>query len=164
MPFKIRYNTTTDVTPPLTYQAPSYTEITLNPNPTEVQYPETREYNARTTQDHAVVIQRPIIDNRERTWTWKNFRRTITGYESQWATLVSLEARQRALDDVDPIIEIWENETEEGGFGGGSLGSEVWTKVKFIQVHRKSRGGGGPTVYDDSTVTFIIADPAWENF
>jgi len=145
----------------------------LAPGPTEVDYPDYREYNLRTTQDSAFVIQRPIADARPRKWLWKRYRNTVPNYETQYDTLRTLEARQRHLDSRDPNIFIWENESDEGEFGALSSGTVPdlesytnisWTQVKFMQVHRKSAGGGGPVIYEDSWVEFVITDPAWESF
>ncbi len=182
MPFLLRYRTDT--------ASAIWSAVqTLSPNPTEVEYPDTREYASRVTQDHAVVIQRPLTDSRVRQWTWKNYRSDIPGgYETQWSNLKAMEARARALSDPEPIapftvyvdslvkeasIQIWENVTDEGGFGettddlapdlSGFTNIE-WVRVKLLQVHRKTRSGGGVATYDDSTVEFVIADPAWENF
>ena len=168
MAFLIRYST--DVSPGSTY-----TVMVLNPGPTEVEYPPTREFNKRVTQDHAVVIQRPIKDSRERKWIWKGYRPTMAVYENQWQALLTLEARARQLDTPtkNPIIQIWEDESDEGGFGETTNGAAPdlvgytniqWTQVKFLQVHRTTRKGGGPVIYDDSFIEFVIADPAWESF
>lgn len=167
MPFALRYST--DAAPGSTFVI-----LTLSPNPTEVEYPDTREFNARITQDSAVIIQRPLNDSRTRKWSWKNYRRSISAYESQWQILLTLEARQRDLDGKAPIVELWENVTEEGGLGELTDANPpdltepstniVWTKVKLLQVHRRARSGGGVVTYDDSTIEFIIADPTWENF
>jgi len=166
MPFLIRYST--DAAPGSTY-----TILELSPGPTEVDYPEAREYNIRTTQDHNIVIQRPIKDSRVRKWLWKNYRSNIIGYNSLWTALVALESRQRDIDGKNPVIQIWENETGEGGFDettdqlapdlSGYTNIE-WVQVKFLQVTRKSRSGGGPVKYDESVVEFVIADASWENF
>lgn len=167
MPFLVRYST--DATPGSTY-----TVMELQPGPTEVEYPEFREYKVRHTQDHAVVIQRPIKDSRERKWLWKRYREAAPNYEAQWTTLRTLDARQRSIDGKNPVIQIWENETlGEGGFSettddqapdlGGYTNIE-WVEVKFLQVSRKSQKGGGIVVFDDSVVTFVVTDPAWENF
>lgn len=180
MPFLIRYSTNTGHS--------TFAVEQLSPNPTEVDYPPTREYNARITQDHAVVIQRPIKDSRTRRWIWRNYRSNIATYETQWTNLKSMEARARALSDPEPVapfttyadsltknplIQIWENITDEGGFGETtddlapdlvSYTNIQWTQVKFLQVHRTTRKGTGYVVYDESFIEFVIADPAWESF
>lgn len=180
MPFLLRYRTDT--------AGAVWSDVqTLSPNPTEVEYPETRELNVRTTQDSAVIIQRPLADSRVRKWIWKGYRASITVYETLWNNFKALEARARDLSDPEPTapftlyvdsltkiatIQIWENITNEGGFGKTDdglppepgHGNLVWTTVKLIQVHRKSRSGGGTVTYETSTVEFVIADPAWENF
>lgn len=168
MPFLIRYST--DASPGTTY-----TVLSLTPTPTEVEYPPKREYNTLTTQDHAVVIQRPIKDDRVRRWTWKNYPPTLNSYASLWTTLKTLEARARVLGSPskNPIIQIWENVTDEGGFGDTTNGAAPdlsgytnikWTQVKFLQVHRVTRKGTGYVRYDDSYIEFVIADAAWESF
>lgn len=167
MPFLIRYST--DAAP-----GSSYTVLELSPGPTEVEYPDYREMTLKHTQDHAVVIQRPIKDSRERKWVWKRYRPQAANYEAQWATLRTLEARQRDLDGKNPVVQIWEDETiGEGGFSDTTddltpdlvtYTNIAWTEVKFTQVHRKSQKGGGLIIYDDSWIDFVITDPAWENF
>ena len=180
MPFLLRYSKDTAHT--------SFVVEVLSPNPTEVEYPQTREYNARITQDHAVVIQRPIKDSRTRRWVWRNYRPNIASYETQWSNLKAMEARARALSDPEPIapftvyddssaknplIQVWENITDEGGFGETtddlapdlvSYTNIEWVQVKFLQVHRTTRKSTGYVIYDESAVDFVIADPAWESF
>lgn len=158
MPFKIRYDAATTAGPP------NMQEETLSPGPTDVEYPDFREVNVRRTQDSAAIIQRPLIDTRPRKWIWKRYRQAAPNYETQYDLLRSLEARQRHLDSKDPNVFIWEDESDEGGFGEMSGPDEVWTQVKFIQVHRRSQSGGGVVVYDDSWIEFVITDPTWESF
>ena len=163
MPFLIQY--TEDSTP---------TVLVLSPGPTEVDYPDYENLTTKQTQDHAVVIQRPIHDSRERKWIWKRYRPAAGNYETQWVTLLSLQARRRHQNAEDPVVEIWEDETVgENGFDLTDDGEPpdlvtytniVWTQVKFIRVYRKSQKGGGPIIYDDSIMEFIVVDPAWENF
>lgn len=167
MAFLIRYSTD---------DAPGsvYTVLDLSPGPTDVDYPDFREYNARSTQDQAVVIQRALKDARPRSWIWLNYRPTIPGYESQWQTFLTLEARTRSQNNKNPVIQIWENETgNAGGFGETTDGLDPdlvgytniqWTEVKFLQVSRRVRQGGGVVAYSESFIQFQITDPAWENF
>lgn len=153
MPFKIQYN-----------RGAGTEVLDLSPGPTEVDYPDFRLYNARQTQDSALIIQRPLNDPRPRRWIWKGYRQAAPNYESQFDTLRLLEARQMAADTYDPVIQVWENESDEGGLGGGTEGSPVWTDAKIVQVTRKTRGGGGVAVYEDTIVEFIIVDSTWESF
>lgn len=166
MAFLIRYST--DAAP-----GSVYTVLELSPGPTTVDYPVFREYNARTTQDHAVIIQRGLKDDRSRSWVWSNYRPTIPGYESQWTTLLTLEARQRQIDGFNPVIQIWENESGIGGLGETTddLAPDLvaytnieWVEVKLVQADRRVRSRGGPVVYDTSTLEFKITDSSWEHF
>jgi hypothetical protein len=147
--------------------------LTLSPGPTEVEYPERFHFTSRSTQDGAVVIQRPPLDERPRRWVWKGYRPWQTDYELQWKELESLETRTRSLAGNSPIVEIWEGETDQGGFGALTSGAEPdfetfsnlrWTRVRFVQVSRTTRKGGGSVVYEDSVVEFRIADPAYQAF
>lgn len=143
----------------------AYTTIALNPAPTNVEYPDHRLYKAQNTQDGAVVIQRPLRDDRIRRWIWKAGRSTVTSYENQWQVLKTLEYRHRLRNNLHPIVEIWEDLTDTGGFGGLTAGSDkVWTKVKFLQVHRRLREGGGRVIYEDSIIEFVIADDTYTAF
>ena len=153
MPFRINH-TRTDVTDPLE----------LTPGPTEVEYPDFRLYNARQTQDSSLIIQRPLNDPRPRKWIWKNYRQSVPNYESQFDDLKLLEARQLDADGYSPIIQVWENESDEGGIGGGTEGSPTWVDAKILQVHRRTRKGGGIVVYDETWIEFIIVDSTWEEF
>jgi hypothetical protein len=148
--------------------------IDLSPGPTNVEYPDFRLFNARTTQDNAVIVQRPLQDDRTRSWIWNGYRPTIPGYQAQWDILAALEARRRLQAGRNPIIQIWENETgNAGGFGEttDSLAPDLstftnikWTSVKILQATRRIRPGGGVVTFTDSLLEFRIVDPAWENF
>jgi hypothetical protein len=166
MPFLVRYSTDF---PETTWQI----DI-LIPGPTEVEYPDTREHNIQKTEDGAVVIQRPLRDSRMRSWSWVGYRPTVPNYENLFASLKSLEARQRQIDGLNPVIQIWENESVgEGGFDQtiDDLDPDLigytnieWVQVKFTQVHRKSQKGGGLVKYDNTFVEFYVEEPSWENF
>ncbi len=155
--------------------APStYTVVSLVPRPTEVEYPEKRLLKLRPNRDGGVVIQRPLRDARPRKWVWKNYRPHVPNYEAQWAVLASLDTQTRWLAGfTTPTVLIWENETKEGGFDGLTSGSTPdlsaytnldWTEVKFTQVTRTTRKGGGPVTYDDSIVEFVIVDTSYSAF
>lgn len=138
--------------------------LTLLPGPTEVEYPEKRNMATRPTQDGAVVIQRPLRDPRSRKWVWRGYRNYIHPYETQWENLEQLEARYRQLHLLDPVVEIWEDESTIGGFDRMDGAEKVFTKVKFIRVERVPRPGGGLVVYDHSTIEFLIVDPSYTDF
>lgn len=162
--FLIRYTTdTVDA---------SYTVLRLTPGPTEVEYPNGREFTELVSKDHAVVIQRPLRDSRKRQWVWKGYYTNVPLYEAQWQTLLGLESRARLNNDLNPLVYVWEDDTEgENPFNlttdnqdpdFESYDNLVWTQVKIVNVYRKSRKGGGPTRFDDSVVEFFVVDPAWE--
>lgn len=170
--FLFRYTTNSGAT---------WNALQLAPRPTEVDYPPYRIAEPQTTSDGAVVVQRPIQDSRPRKLIWRGYFPTIAAYESQWTTLLSLDARQRDIDGENPIIQFWEDETAgSGGFdkltdagpadtatflGTPSNPSNLdWTSVKILQVTRTPRKSGGILRYDSSEVMFVIADPSWENF
>lgn len=167
MAFLIRYST--DAAP-----GSVYTVLSLSPCPTTVTYPDYRLYNTRVTQDHAVIIQRPLKDDRARSWVWSNYRPTTPGFEVQWNTLLTLEARQRAQDGFNPIIQIWEDESANAGQFGNTtddLAPDLigytnieWTEVKILQATRRVRDGGGPVTFSESILEFLITDASWENF
>src|SRR5690606_40389735 len=98
------------------HDGPDYRVIRLHPGPTEVEYPDRRNYNSSTTPDGAVVVQRPLRDDRPRQWVWKNYRPTVTTYENQWKLLETLEVKARLKANLEPTVQIWEDVTDEGGF------------------------------------------------
>lgn len=165
MAFLIRYATDA---------VPNYTVMHLSPGPTTVQYPDFRNFNVRVTQDHAVVVQRALKDDRERSWVWSDYRPSILGFEQQWDVLITLEARRRMQDGLNPVIQIWEDESvNAGGFGETTDGLAPdlsgytnidWTEVKILQATRRVRAGGGAVVYSESLLEFRITDPTWEKF
>ena len=108
MPFKINH------TRPVPGDLPA-DPLVLTPGPTEVDYPEFRLYTARQTQDSSLVIQRPLNDPRPRRWIWKGYRQSVPNYEDLFDDLKLLEARQLDADGYSPIVQLWENESDEGG-------------------------------------------------
>lgn len=143
-----------------------YTVLNLRPAPTEVEYPEKRTFNKRTTVDGSVVVQRPLRDGRDRKWIWKSYRPSILPYEDQWKTLEQLEYRSRVESGLWPLVEIWEDTTDEGGFeryeSDGT--TKLYTPVRFLQVTRKTRKGGGLVVYDESVIQFTLSDNTYTAF
>jgi hypothetical protein len=144
----------------------AYITMSLMPGPTDVSYPDARLYKPHSTQDGAIVVQRPLRDDRPRQWSWKGFRDSdlLAAYRNQWIILSKLEYRYRVRNNLPPVIEIWEDETSIGGFNGGTVGAKVWTKVKFLQVQRTIRGGGGYVVFDTSIIEMVIADDSYSAF
>lgn len=145
----------------------AFTTLSLMPGPTDVEYPDARLYKPVNTQDGAVVVQRPLRDDRPRKWIWKGYRDSdlMAAYKNQWATLSTLEYRYRLQHNLPATVQIWEDETGIGGFNlldGG--GAKIWTTVKFLQVQRTIRPGGGFVIYDASTIEFVIADNSFSSF
>lgn len=140
-------------------------EMSLRPGPTEIDYPEMRTYKLQVTQDGAIVIQRPLRDSRPRSWSWKGYPPVIATYENQWKRLETLEYRARLADSLPGYVEVWEDVTGVGGFDkvDGS-GNRIYTKVKFLQVNRTPRKGGGLVTYEDSTIEWVIADDQYTSF
>lgn len=142
----------------------AYTTITLIPGPTEVDYPDLRDYTAQTTADGAVVVSRPLKDGRPRKWIWRKYGPHIATYENQWQVLKQLEYRYRLEQNLWPLVEIWEDIVPEGGFLRGTAEAKVWTPVKFLRVQRTPKKGGGNITYDESTVEFVIEDATFTSF
>jgi hypothetical protein len=140
-------------------------EQVLFPRPTEIDYPETRLYTSKTTEDGAVVVQRPMADSRPRKWTWKNYPSILPVYENQWKLLETLEYRTRLNNNLSGHVELWEDTSGIGGFTrlDGS-GNRVYTKVKILQAHRTPRQGGGLMTYDESTLEFVVDDVTYTGF
>lgn len=140
-------------------------EIALVPAPTEIDYPEQRLFKAQVTQDGAVVVQRPLRDHRTRTWSWTGgWPAHLVTYETQWKLLETLEYRTRLQAGLPAYVEVWEDISGVGGFNKLASGARVYTKVKFLQVHRRPRKGGGLVAYDESTIEFVIEDDTYLNF
>ena len=145
----------------------AYTTIALAPGPTFVEYPERRIFTSTVTPDGAVIVSRPMRDSRERAWIWQNYRDSslLAAYKNQWTQLLTLEYRTRLEAGLHPFVEIWEDVMPEGGFDrDDGAGNNVWTVVKFLQVDRSSRKQGGRVIYDESRITFIIADSTYTGF
>lgn len=147
--------------------------LIVTPKPTSVEYPEKRELNVERTQDGAVVIQRPARDGRPREWIWTGYPIRLTGYAALWETLETLDVKSRLIDDLDPIVEMWENQTGHGGLDKltdtnppdlVTYSNLDWTQVKITMVTREHRKGGGPSTYETSKIVFHIVDPDWDNF
>ena len=138
----------------------------LMPSPTEVEYPETRLLKVHTTQDGATVVQRPLRDSRPRKWVWKGYRDSdlLAAYANQWQELAALEYRTRLEAGLNPLVEIWEDETSVGGFDRMDGEDKVYTTVKFIRVDRAMRKGGGPVTYEDSYIEFYVEDDTYRGF
>jgi hypothetical protein len=138
-------------------------ETPLDPAPTDVEYPETRHIKQATTQDGATIVQRPLRDPRVRKWRWTGHQTETEPYATQWALLASLETRARVLAGLPATVEIWEDVSGIGGFDRMDGANRQYTTVRFLQVDRAPRKGGGPVVYE-SVVEFIIADPTYSTF
>lgn len=145
----------------------AYTTVALTPGPTSVDYPPKRAFTVMTTQDGASVIQRPLRDSRSRKWVWTGYKSSalFAAYENQWQQLLALEYRTRLRAGKYPLVEIWEDTVPEGGFNRvDGNGDKLWTTVRFIQVDRTPRKGGGQLVYDESTIEFVIDDTTYDAF
>lgn len=139
-------------------------EIPLIPSPTEVDYPPSRDFEARKTQDEALVIQRPLVDSRPRKWIWRGYPPRIISYETQWQLLKTLDCKERHANGLSPIVGVWEDVVTDSGFGRKDGSSRLYTKVKFILVDRTPKPGGGLIAYDTSMVEFQISDPTFTSF
>jgi hypothetical protein len=140
-----------------------YTTLTLVPMPVAKEYPERRALNVRVGQDGNVVVQRPMKDDRPRKWVWERMSDRVPAYTSMWTSLKALEYRTRLQANKPPLVEIWEGVTDEGGFGRLSGSTRIFTKVKFLQVHRVMASGAG-SVYEQSFVEFYIEDSTYTEF
>ena len=145
-------------------EAGAYTTLSLQPNPSDVDYPPQRDYKATPTQDGSTVVQRPLRDTRPRRWIWNRYRDGITPYKTQWDTLKTLEYRYRLEQGLYPYVEIWEDETGIGGFDRMSGPTKVWTVVKMLRVDRSLAKGGGRPIYDESFLEFAINDSTYTGF
>lgn len=142
----------------------AYTSLIMIPQPTGVDYPVRRNVANRVTPDGAVVTQRPLRDDRTRKWFWNRMRDTVPGYSALWAALLALEYRTRLEANKPASVEIFEDITAAGGFGNVTSGpTPVWTKVRIVQVSRDMATGGG-SVYEQSSIEFIIDDLNYTGF
>lgn len=106
-----------------------------------------------------------------RRWVWRMYPASHAAYRSLWTLLESLSAKARwESGNADPYVEIWENETDEGGFGGTTNTLEPdlinytnlkWTRVRFLLVSRRSRRGGDLPCSEESLVEFSVDDAGY---
>lgn len=150
------------------------TVVSLVPRPTSVDYPDIRFYRTKTSKDGVPIIQRPLRDSRVRKWIWEKYKKKVPNYDAQWQFLETLDAQARWDAGLgDTRVEIWENDSDSGGFGDttDNLTADTvtyvnlkWTKVQFLQVTRHARSGGGEVVYDQSVVEFVVDDDQFSTF
>jgi hypothetical protein len=140
-------------------------ERVLDPPPTEVDYPPARAFRAHTTQDGATVIQRPLRDNRPRSWVWRNYTDAHETYGPLWAILKSLDYRARLAAGLPGTVEVWEDVsgTDTLNRTNGS-GAKVYTTVRVVQVDRQPGKGGGPVRFPESVFEFRIEDSTFTAF
>lgn len=140
-------------------------EVVLDPAPTDVDYPAARSVTEQATVDGKIVLHRPLKDGRKRKWIWRNYPASHAAYEDQWKLLESLNAGVRWENNLPPTVGIWEDVSGMGGFNKvDENGARVFTTVKFTQVDRKVRRGGGIVIYDPSEVHIFIEDENYDYF
>lgn len=146
--------------------------VSLSPAPNEVEYPDRRAYKVKTMKDGGSVIQRPMRDGRPRQWVWNNYqKRDESPFHAMWTMLESFDAKARwSRGLAETTVEIWEDVTGTGGFDRltntsapdlVSYSNLQFTRVKFAQVSKSMRKGGGPVTYD-AFVEFLIDDPKYD--
>jgi len=139
-------------------------ELPLNPAPSAIEYPDKRSQKVLTSQDGAVIVQRPMRDARPRKWLWRGHGPTAEPYASQWKILEGLEYRYRVENALPPSVGVWEDVSGVGGFARlDGNGQRVYTTVKVTEVDRTPRQGGGPVIYE-SVLSFYIDDPTFRAF
>ncbi len=146
----------------------SYIVYPVRPGPSDVEYPEAREFELQRPRDGGAVVQRPERDGRLRKWLWSGYRETVPLYATLWSTLKLLNVKFR-LDAgyEDPRIQIWDGVTGTGGFGLTTDDEDPdiitytnlkWTWVRVLRVDRKVRGKGGFPVWDPTLIEFVVDD------
>lgn len=140
----------------------TYAVATLRPHPTDVEYPKRYDYETVASEDGAVTVDRPLHDSRERRWIWKAYRETVPGYTDLWTLLQSFDARTRAKAGLEPTVQIWEDESGIGGFDRMSGDDRVYTVVKILLTDRTLRPGGGPPIYDETFLSFVVIDSTYQ--
>jgi hypothetical protein len=155
MPFRMRYSD----------ELQQMVEVELDPEPSAVDYPMKREFTRLTTQDGAVVIQRPLRDPRPRRWMWNSYVKGNAEYEALFSLLSSLELKAMRDAGLSPLIGIWEDVSGIGGFDrrDGSF-NPVFTNVLITQVHREPIPAPGRVVYGDTLIEFVIEDLSYTHF
>lgn len=154
----------------------TYLVAQIRPGFGGVDYPGNRLFERKSSRDHAVIVQRPMLDDRPRRWIWTAYRESMPLYRILWDLLSSLEIKNRLeAGYTDPRVQIWEDETASGGFGHTTDGNPPdlvaytnlrWTWVKFLQVDRTVRDAksGALLTFDETFVEFVISDPDYKFF
>jgi len=148
----------------------SGTISTLTPGPSLVEYPERFTNDVRYSKDGNPIIQAPLKDGRPRSWIWKRYRNTVPKYSTLYNQLLNYQyhLRQLATPPKSPWVYVRDTETNNLSFRqwNGTTWTEIntWVRVKVIMVTQQVGEGGGPAVYDTTTFTFVIDDPAWNGF
>jgi hypothetical protein len=153
MAFMIRYQDATG----------GMVDVTLDPAPAEVEYPDAQAVKVTASKDGNVIVQRPLRDSRPRKWRWVGYGPPHPAFAALWALLESLNARARAKAGLPVTVGIWEDVSGSGGFNRvDGAGGKVYTTVKLVQVNR-TPDGSGPVFYE-SSAEFYIADDTCSTF
>lgn len=142
----------------------------LVPQPTYVDYPDRFTNEIRTSKDGYTIVQAPIKDTRPRSWIWKRYRSSVPKYDNLWNQIFNYQyrVRQNAIPAKSPWVYV--KDTESGNLtfrqwnGTKWIEFETWVRVKVTQVTQNVAQQGGPTVWEDTKLTFIIDDNSWNNF
>lgn len=142
----------------------------LSPGPTYVDYPERFSNEVRTSKDGFAIVQAPIKDTRPRTWTWTRYRSSVPKYDNLYNQLLNYQYRMRQSASPLKSQWVWVKDTESGNLtykqwtGTKWIEIETWVRVKVTQVTQNVAKQGGMAVYETTDFTFIVDDPAWNNF
>jgi len=140
----------------------------LHPNPTEVEYPESRQITVHTSVDGNPVVQQAPVDSRSRKWIWKNYRPHIEGYRTQHKflqTLAFLERQAAGLPYEHLFIGVWEGETDNRFFKTSdglpaddiTYSNVLFQNVKVSAVEIELPDQGGNIVHETFYMEFVPA-------
>jgi hypothetical protein len=149
------------------------TATELHPGPSRFLYPEERTGSRIETADGAVVVQQFSTDQRLRSWVWENYPGWEVNYQALWRLLEPLRGRYRLLAGATTPY-CYLKEDESGLFrtvsvAGTGLAATVtatsdWLRVRVLDVKRpRLREGSSLVTYAETTLEFVIADPAYND-
>jgi len=146
----------------------SGTIATLSPGPSYVEYPSFFDQEGTVQSDQRVVVQGPLVDGRERTWVWADYRHNILSYDTWYNQILNLQYDLRENAGLHANVFLKED-VSLGLFklvqsGAVWLREAFFVKAKVTDVSRQVSNKGGHAKYDTTSLKFTIDDTTWNVF